>query len=41
MAFKISGFGASQKEEKNITPTYETYMQEKRRHRQRLLSVPS
>lgn len=27
MAFKISGFGASQKEEKSITPTYETYQQ--------------
>ena len=24
MAFKISGFGASQKEEKSIAPTYET-----------------
>lgn len=27
MAFKISGFGASQKEEKSIAPTYETYQQ--------------
>lgn len=27
MAFKISGFGASQKEEKSITPTYETCQQ--------------
>lgn len=27
MAFKISGFGASQKEEKSITPAYETYQQ--------------
>lgn len=27
MTFKISGFGASQKGEKSITPTYETYQQ--------------
>ena len=27
MVFKISGFGASQKEEKSIAPTYETYQQ--------------